>query len=320
VADEYPIDNRIRANTGRRTEPMKKHSATWLAPLLVMSTACAMDTEGDDTDYGEVEDLVTSGNGTSLNGTSLNGTSLNGTSLNGTSLNGTSLNGTAAGGGTVTAQINSTTAPPVAGASYVGSTWTGTASNGDTVNLKIVSGAALAAPNSEVWEYEIQFQNQAGWQPLCGMNGSTPIKAISVAGTWNATGTWASSSSQFSFACRGKSVAKCVELKYKTYKGYSNQMASCVRLLRADYCGNGTSYTVDGHIVNLWDNLNIQVDSQAWTLEAAWGPSGAKCLRTGGKMRYIILGTGTPPCAASLYTTTCGNTFGTGQYLIDEVQ
>jgi hypothetical protein len=296
---------------------------TMFAPLLMLSTACAMDTGLDDElQYGETENLVQSGNGTSLNGTSLNGTSLNGTSLNGTTLGSISVAGKNGTGGNVTAAYSSTTTPPLAGSSWINSTWTGTASNGVAVNLKIVSGAALASPNGEVWEYQIQYQNSAGWQPLCGVDtGGAPIKAITSAGVWSTTtATWSASSTSFTIACRGKAVAKCVELGYKTYKGYANQLASCVRMLRADYCGNNISYTVDGQLVNVFDNLNIQVDTQAWTKEGAWGPVGAKCLRTGGKLRYQILGLGTPSCAAALFTSTCGNTFGSGQYIIDEIQ
>jgi ADYC domain-containing protein len=301
---------------------MKKLSITCLAPLVAL-TACAVEPGAEDEpQYGEVENLVQSGNGTSLNGTSLNGTSLNGTSLNGSTLGSVSVSGQNASGGAVTAAYSSTTTPPLSGSSWVGSKWTGTASNGVSLSLKIVSGAALASPNSEVWEYEVQYQNSGGWQPLCGLDtSSVPIKAITVAGTWSvSTATWASSTTQFTIACRAKSIAKCVELGYKSYKGYSNQMASCVRMLRADYCGNNVSYTVDGQVLNVYDNLGIQLDTQTWTKEGAWAPTGAKCLRTGGKIRYVYLGTGTPSCASALYTSTCGDSFGSGQYIIDEIQ
>src|SRR5678815_2516412 len=78
----YPIDHRTNTPHGRRKDPMKKLSITCLAPILAL-TACAVEPGAEDEpQYGEVENLVQSGNGTSLNGTSLNGTSLNGTSLN----------------------------------------------------------------------------------------------------------------------------------------------------------------------------------------------------------------------------------------------
>src|SRR5678816_4037334 len=160
---------------------MRKLSMIRLAPLLALSTACAVESGSDDLQYGEVDNLVQSGNGTSLNGTSLNGTSLNGTSLNGTTLGAISVSGHNASGGAVTAAYGSTTTPPLVGSSWVGSTWTGFVTNlAVTVPIKIISGNALPSPNAEVWEYEIQFQNSAGWQKLCGVDvNNNPIKAIS---------------------------------------------------------------------------------------------------------------------------------------------
>ena len=48
-----------------------------------------------------------------------------------------------------------------------------------------------------------------------------------------------------------------------------------VRMIRADYCGDGTSWTVNGRTIDLYDGLGINVDTSAWTFEAEWTPSGA---------------------------------------------
>lgn len=264
--------------------------------LLVLA-ACA-------TDYGQITSAVTGYDETSLNGTSVDGAALASVDVAGLDSMGGALN----------ADYASTTAPPLHGSTYVGSTWTGTTSTGASVDLRIVSGSALPSPNAEVWEYQVEYLNGAGWQPLCG--GAT---AISSAGVWGVTALWGASSTKFSIACRGAAIPKCIELNYKTYKGYTNQMASCVRMTMADYCGTGATYTTGDQLINFYDNLGIQGDTQGWAKEGAWAPTGAKCLRTGGKIRYVVLGTGTPPCAAALYTSTCGNSFGFGQYVIDEV-
>ena len=91
-------------------------------------------------------------------------------------------------------------------------------------------------------------------------------------------GSYHPESSDFTIACRGSAIAKCVELGYKPWTGVTSQLASCVRLLRADFCGTGTSYTKDGQLVNLYDNLGIQKDTEAWSLEAGWNPQGATCI------------------------------------------
>ena len=269
-----------------------------LLPILLLGACVAVDEEPT----GQLDQEVDQSNGTSLNGTSLNGTSLNGTSLNGTSLNGTSLNGTS---------LN--------GTSTVGSTWTGTASNGTSVKLRIDAAAQGTGTNTDIWFYKVSYQTSAGWSPLCGLDTSgVPIQAIAVAGIWSGTANaYSPSTTKFTWACRLKTVAKCVELGYKTWKGYTNQMASCVRMLRADYCGTGTSYTRDGQLLNVYDNVGVQADTEAWQLEAGWTPSGAMCVSSAAFTRFSILGLATPPCFPSLQAKAC--TFAGGALLLDEL-
>ncbi|MBV9202478.1 MAG: hypothetical protein JOY83_22635 [Alphaproteobacteria bacterium] len=56
---------------------------------------------------------------------------------------------------------------------------------------------------------------------------------------------------------------------------------ACVRLVRADYCGDGVGYTRNGTPIDVFDAIGIQRDEIApgMTFEAAWGPDGAVCVR-----------------------------------------
>jgi hypothetical protein len=282
--------------------------------LLVLS-ACAVDELDLDAETQEVD----TSNGTSLNGTSLNGTSLNGTSLNGTSLNGTSISGISATGRKVTA--SNTSGPPLSGTGHVGSKWTGTSDTGAAITLLIDSAQQGTAPNSDLWFYGVSYQTSTGWSPLCGLDATgAPIKAVTVAGVWSTTtATYASSTTQFTFACRTKTIAKCVELGYKTYRSATTQLASCVRLLRGDYCGNGKPFTLDGQLLNLYDNIGIQLDTQSWAPEAEWTPAGARCLNDDGRAR-LDLRQNTPVCIDSIPTSaTCGKQFASTTILIDEL-
>jgi hypothetical protein len=59
---------------------------------------------------------------------------------------------------------------------------------------------------------------------------------------------------------------------------------ACVRMVRADYAGDGVGHTRDGTLIDLSDRLGIQRpgdDPPGRTLEfeAAWGPNGAVCVR-----------------------------------------
>ena len=295
---------------------MKKSFVT----LSLLVSACA--TPGDEL-LGELAQDSTSLNGISLNGISLNGISLNGISLNGISLNGISLNGTSLAGVAVKAG-STTSGPPLTGAGLVGSTWTGTGTDGTSVKLRVDSAAAATAPNAELWFYGLSYQTSTGWSRLCGADAAgAPIQAVSVAGVWSATSSdlarYTSSTTQFTLACRGKTIAKCVELGYKTYKGYTSQLASCVRLLRGDYCGTGNAYTVDGSTVNLYDNVHVQSDTEAWTAEAEWTPDGARCVNSNNSARYELVLAREPSCIKRSETATCGTSFANGAVLIDEL-
>jgi hypothetical protein len=51
-------------------------------------------------------------------------------------------------------------------------------------------------------------------------------------------------------------------------------------MVRADYCGDGSSWTRDGIRIDLYDRLGIQVPDRSLGMlfEAAWGPQGAICV------------------------------------------
>lgn len=55
---------------------------------------------------------------------------------------------------------------------------------------------------------------------------------------------------------------------------------ACVRMMRADYCGDGVGHTRNGTPIDLFDRIGVQRDEPAegMTLEAAWGPEGAVCI------------------------------------------
>jgi hypothetical protein len=287
--------------------------------LLVVGGACA---SPGDIDVGESTQLGVSFNGVSLNGVSLNGTSVTGASLAGASLTGVAVVGVGPTG--VALGVNSTSGPPLSGANLVGSSWAGTVTGGALVKLRIDSALAGSAPNPDLWFYGVSYQTTTGWAPLCGLDtANQPIRAVSVAGVWGQTVTdtahYAASTTQFTLACRGKTIGKCVELGYKTYKGYTSQLASCVRLLRGDFCGTGTSYTTDGNELNLYDNVGVQADTEAWAVEAEWTPDGARCVNSNNEARYELVLAKDPKCLQRSEIPTCGNSFASGAVLIDEL-
>ena len=284
--------------------------------------ACATDTANvgssePETSVAGQEMIAINGiaiNGTSLNGIAINGIAINGVSVNGIAINGVSLNGIAINGVSLNGiAINGTSLNGIAinGTDFIGAHLTANLSNGGALELRIDDISPLASSNSDVLAYTVSVSGDDGWTPLCGYDTDGSAKqALAVPGTWNLqTGAWVDSS-DFSFACRKASVAKCVEFGYKSWLGYGDHQHACVRMLRADYCGDGISHTITGTPINLYDNASVQVDTESWPVDAEWGPDGALCLNhhRGGAQ---------PSCYAAKYSPTCGS-FDHGALLIDE--
>ncbi len=293
---------------------------TRIVLAVVLAGGCAT----DELDLDDVSQDVVAPNGISLNGISLNGISLNGISLNGISLNGVSLSGVNLSGVGITAL--SGTKQPLTGTGVVGSKWTATLSNGLALPLRIDSAVADTGANSDVWMYAVSYQVGTTWTPLCGLDANkAPIRALTVPGTWNTQagvvggGAYIASTTQFTFACAAKTIAKCVDLGYKPWSGYSTQLQSCVRLLRSDICGDGTPHTVDGQTLNIYDNLGIQKDTEVWFPEGEWNANGATCITKLFETRFANLGLAVPSCALAKETVNCGIIFHSGSVLIDEL-
>jgi hypothetical protein len=299
--------------------------------LSLVLAACAADVETSSVDEALTGDNGTSFNGTSFNGTSYNGTSLNGTSFNGTSLNGTSFNGTSFNGTSYNGtslngtSLNGTSLNGTSfnGTSYNGTSYNGTSFNGATFTGQISNGSIVgvhvddvdpldSGANSDVLVYALSAELDGGWVRLCGdePDGSA-VRAIPLAGQWDSTtGAYSTGGDAVTWACRHSSIAKCVEMGYKPWSGYGDQLLACVRMLRADYCGDGVSHTVNGTLINVYDSLGIQTDTESWPVDAAWTPNGATCVNNvrGGSTSFS--------CYSAKYSASCG--FGGGALMVDE--
>jgi ADYC domain/Pentapeptide repeats (8 copies) len=301
-----------------------------LSPLAIAGCADTISTGQTDQDLVSANGVSLNGvslNGVSLNGVSLNGVSLNGVSLNGVSLNGVSLNGVSLNG--VSLNGVSLNGVSLNGVSLNGTTWTGSLSDGTTIPLRIDSFEQGTGANSDLSFYGVSYYASDTWSPICGVDANnTPIEAIAVPGVWNTDsgvvggGAYSNDGTQFTWSCRGKTIGKCVEMGYKNWLGYSEQLNSCVRMLRGDYCGNGHAYTANGQTVNLYDNLGIQTDTESWGAEAEWTSAGAGCILDTAHTRYTHVGNPTPTCVTDGTLPiggTCGASFANGATLIDEL-
>lgn len=138
-------------------------------------------------------------------------------------------------------------------------------------------------PDREVHLYTVLYQNSTDsqWHNFCQTDGNNLAKAILLSGEWDETGAYVDNR-EVTIACTSGVLAKCVRWGYKPWKTvegvslrYYHQ--ACTRMARADYCGNGNSYTQDGTPIDLYDRLRIQKPTKdsGMVFEAGWGTDGA---------------------------------------------
>ena len=244
------------------------------------------------------------------NGMMLNGMMLNGMMLNGMMLNGAQLTGTLGSGQTVTA------------AELLGVTIERAAKleDGRLIALRIDDVRPYVIDN-EVLLYDISYRDDTdgSWQPLCHDPWGGIVPAIPVAGRWDqrqgvAGGGARIDDGSITLACTGYAIAKCVMAGYKPWKSVqvcdgasqtcrtvslASHHQACTRMLRADYCGDGTPHTADGTILNVYDGVGIQADQFEWDVKTEWTPDGAACLNAQG-FKNVDQIWGALPCRASL--------------------
>lgn len=277
-----------------------------LASCLLAGCAITADDPGytdDTTEYTDVPRISPNGvNLTAIRLPTAAGITLNGIAPVGISSTGASI-GIAA------------TGAPLAGSAIVGSRWTGHLSDGGTLTLRLDAAIQGVAPNDDVWSYRVSLLSGSSWIPACVDAAGTAALAESVRGTWSFAqgvaggGAYHGSASDFTIACRGSAVSKCIEFGFKPWNGLDRDLASCTRAMRADFCGDGRAYTVDGTMVNIFDVTGLLPDGVAWAAEAEWTPNGASCVSSAAGTRFSQTGQPTPGCFPSTLptTTTCGS-------------
>jgi ADYC domain len=306
-----------------KSNPTSVHISALILAMMALGSAGCVSGEEDDANVATDSEALETGNGQKLNGQKLNGQKLNGTTLAAVDLTGVALNGATSGGVAVTSVklvatvfTGTRATKAISGTAFVGATFVGKTSAMTTVPLRIDAVIPLTAPNADVLTYRVSYDSGGVWAPLCGLDtASQPIAAIAVNGLWDlrqgvATGgSYIADAASFTFACRNAAIGKCVEAGYKPWKSafgfpsLQGHLTACTRLLRADYCGDGTSWTVDGRLVDIYDISLIQLDTNpTWTFEAYWATTGATCVSD---QRYYDASKGIPACLLTRHSPNC---------------
>ncbi len=170
-------------------------------------------------------------------------------------------------------------------------------------------------PAGDVWLH--RFSRRVGdgeWQNPCGADRDGLQEGMPIAGRWDADGTFHADTAHFALTCTGGAQAKCVRFGYKPWKQAADgtplaaSYESCVRMVRADYCGDGQATTKEGMAIDIFDDHGIQQSEGGadFRFEAGWSPQGAVCVahtRVAENIDLEALATRCPRLRAALGTT-----------------
>jgi hypothetical protein len=241
--------------------------------------------EGQGVEGQGVEGQGVEGQGTNLRGHLLQSFANASGPITSVTLNGTVFNGIASSGATLS------------GAAFIGATMTAVRRDASTFTMRIDDIQPTADP--DIYLYQLSYHDGSQWRNPCGTNSGVPVLALPLTGRWDYSvgtptgGDFIHDPSMFTFGCTTAVLAKCALVGYKPWASFQECNGSdchvipgrayhqaCTRMYRADYCANGRAHTVNGTLINIYDNVGVQFDeSTTMTLEAEWTPEGAKCVK-----------------------------------------
>lgn len=159
---------------------------------------------------------------------------------------------------------------------------------GQTVYLQITAYDDAVAPwasdGAPATAYKAMYVGEGGLQPLCPTTNVDNQWFTLILGERYDGADITADARTVTIACVGEAAAKMKLMGYgpRAPRGAATDLRQAtLRMITADYCGDGTSFTVSGtHVA--WRNAGGTVlpPFEERTLEAKWGPQGALCLDT----------------------------------------
>lgn len=124
------------------------------------------------------------------------------------------------------------------------------------------------------------------WRSLCSPDVEGVAKGFPIEGRWTASGEHRLADGAFVITCTAGAIGKCVRFGYHPWRTAADGASlwdhhqACVRMARADYCGDGQGRTRNGTPINLYDRIGIQRPDPVpdMRFEAAWTKNGAACV------------------------------------------
>lgn len=124
------------------------------------------------------------------------------------------------------------------------------------------------------------------WHNPCEADREGRQEGVPIAGRWDSDGRFRADAGHFALSCTSGAQAKCVRFGYKPWKYAADgtplalTYEACVRMVRADYCGDGQATTRDGMAIDIFDRHDIQESEGGaeFRFEAGWSEQGAVCV------------------------------------------
>jgi len=142
--------------------------------------------------------------------------------------------------------------------------------------------------NGDVLLHTMSFQAQdGGWRNLCDAGPDGRRQGFPLKGRARADATIEPAEpGVFELTCTGGAQGKCVRFGYAPWgktKDGADMLPfynACVRLVRADYSGDGRGTTRNGQRIDIYDDLGVQAkaDDPKDVFEAGFAPEGAVCV------------------------------------------
>lgn len=146
-------------------------------------------------------------------------------------------------------------------------------------------------PDLFLYGFETRPASGDSFIPACKPDAQGQRLGFAVPGRTDATGGFVADPASIRLTCLSGALGKCVRFGYRFWSEHGLQAErillyqSCLRMTRADYCGDGTPGTRDGMEIFIWDG-DGEEDALARArppglevpFEAGWTPEGAVCV------------------------------------------
>lgn len=142
----------------------------------------------------------------------------------------------------------------------------------------------------ELWLLQGQMRRPGAteFSALCPADTKGDTRMLIFSGYLDPGLRYVADPSRFSMSCVSGVEAKCLRWGYLPWRkapagevSLAPYFESCIRMARADYCGNDQPTTRDGTAIDVYDRIGIQQRTPNlpdYAFEAGWAPHGAVCV------------------------------------------